>query len=305
MKGTMDSLNLACKLWGVSPDEICKVLTSKGMGKAVGNVRVAYKLVQAQDARAAMVKKVYGELFELMVSSINKELMGSGENRQNFIGVLDIFGFESFEVNSFEQLCINFCNEKLQFHFNEHIFKMELDLYALENIHIPASAFVDNQPTLDLLEVPAKGVFSMIDEEINVPRGSDEGLLNKIFQAYNTGKTGDVNNHPNLLKPKSKDCVNHMNNFGILHYAGPVFYNVANFLEKNKDSLHEDIGGVLREANINLVSDMFPIPPPAAPAGGRRGSTMGGKKKTLGGQFKAQLNELIATLNSTYPHFVR
>ena len=138
MKGTMDSLNLACKLWGVSPDEICKVLTSKGMGKAVGNVRVAYKLVQAQDARAAMVKKVYGELFELMVSSINKELMSSGENRQNFIGVLDIFGFESFEVNSFEQLCINFCNEKLQFHFNEHIFKMELDLYALENIHIPA-----------------------------------------------------------------------------------------------------------------------------------------------------------------------
>ena len=104
---------------------------------------------------------------------------------------------------------------------------MEQALYLQEGITIPGTAFVDNQPTLDLLEAKAVGVFSMVDEEINVPRGSDEGFLQKVLTKYADGK------HPNLLRPNVKDVKDFLKNFGIVHYAGPVFYNVANFLEKD------------------------------------------------------------------------
>eukprot|EP01036_Dinobryon_divergens_P023353 gene23353-31690_t len=185
--------------------------------------------------------------------------------------------------------------KKLQFHFNEHIFRMEQSLYKEEGIIIPGTAFVDNQPTLDLLELKVTGIFSMCDEEINVPRGSDKGFLQKIYQKHE-GK------HPNLIRPKNKDVLNHLNNFGVLHYAGPVFYNVDSFLEKNKDTLHSDIVGVLLNSNISMLKQMFPVESEDA-APGRKSAA--NTKKTLGFQFKSQLNDLIATLNSTFPHFVR
>eukprot|EP00605_Chrysophyceae_sp_TOSAG23-4_P001761 GSChrysophyteH1.ASY1.ANO1.1949.1 assembled CDS len=224
-------------------DSICKIVAGvlhfgnvkfKAIDVGGDEVLTSRQLKSTGDA-------VYSELFQKM----------------NFIGVLDIFGFESFEVNTFEQLCINFCNEKLQYHFNEHIFKMEIDLYALEGITIAASSFVDNQPTLDMLELPRTGLFSMLDEECVVPRGSDEGYLSK-----------------------AKDCKEHLKNFGVLHYAGP-----------NKDSVHDDIVDSLRTSSLSMLVEMFPKE--AAAAAPSRG------------QFKNQLNELVNTLNSTFPHFVR
>lgn len=180
---------------------------------------------------------------------------------------------------------------------------MEQSLYAEEGIVIPGSSFVDNQPTLDLLEVRTNGVFSMIDEEISVPKGSDDGLLLKILQKHGDGK------HPNLIRPKAKDCQDFLKNFGVLHYAGPVFYNVTNFLEKNKDQLHPDIINVLRLSKSQVMKVLYPTEEVVAPVKG------GGKgpppkvpvpaKRTLGGQFKNQLSDLINTLNSTFPHFVR
>lgn len=199
-------------------------------------------------------------------------------------------------MNSFEQLCINYCNEKLQYHFNEHIFRMEQALYQAEGITIAGTAFVDNQPTLDLLEAKAMGIFSMVDEEINVPRGSDEGFLQKVLTKYGDGK------HPNLVRPNVKDVKDFLRNFGIVHYAGPVYYNVTNFLEKNKDQLHIDIVELLRDSKSAFMKKMFPPAKEEVAGKGGKGST---KVKTLGGQFKQQLNELIDTLNSTFPHFVR
>jgi myosin heavy subunit len=200
-----------------------------------------------------------------------------------------------FQVNSFEQLCINYCNEKLQFHFNEHIFRMEQELYREEGITIPGTAFVDNQPTLDLLELKSTGVFSMCDEELNVPRGSDEGFLTKVLQKHGDGK------HPNMIRPKAKECSDFQKSFGILHYAGAVFYNVSNFLEKNKDQLHPDIVNVLRGSTSRMVSQMFP----ADAADDKGAKATKATKLTLGAQFKMQLKDLISTLNSTFPHFVR
>eukprot|EP01031_Cornospumella_fuschlensis_P031847 gene31847-38508_t len=188
----------ASSLWSCDAQMMEKFLTNRHIGTR-SIILVSYTQQQAQDARDAMVKRVYAELFQFLVDQINVQLSSSGLQRHKFIGVLDIFGFESFAVNSFEQLCINFCNEKLQFHFNEHIFKMEQALYAEEGIHIPGTAFVDNQPTLDLLEAKVTGIFSMCDEEINVPKGSDEGFLQKVLTKHSDGK------HPNCVRPKAKD----------------------------------------------------------------------------------------------------
>ena len=291
----MDVLKTAAALWDIDADEIANFLTHRKMGGR-DVIIVSYTVEQAQHARDAMVKRVYSELFQYIVNRINDTLASGGTNRKNFIGVLDIFGFESFMVNSFEQLCINFCNEKLQFHFNEHIFKMEQTVYAAEGIVIDGTTFVDNQPTLDMLELKSSGIFSMCDEEINVPKGSDEGFLAKVLKNHAS--------HPNMQKPKPKDCVEFSKCFGVVHYAGTVFYQVTNFLEKNKDQLHGDIQGVIRDSKVEMISKMFP-PEPEAPAGGRRMSMSQTKQKTLGGQFKQQLQDLIATLNATYPHFVR
>lgn len=289
--GNPEVVQLASSLWGIDPPKMEKFLTNKNVGEYL----VPYNIQAAQDARDAMVKRVYADLFQFIVNKINVELSSGGKKRHRFIGVLDIFGFESFEVNSFEQLCINFCNEKLQFHFNEHIFKMEQALYAAEGITIPGSSFVDNQPTLDLLELKTTGIFSMCDEEISVPRGSDEGFLQKVLTKHGDGK------HPNCIRPKTaKDCKDPLKNFGVLHYAGAVYYNVTNFLEKNKDQLHPDIVNVLRESTMPLITSMFP-----AEEGGKGGKGAPPKKVTLGLQFKTQLNDLVATLNSTHPHFVR
>ena len=141
---------------------------------------------------------------------------------------------------------------------------MEQNLYQAEGIVIPGTAFVDNQPTLDLLEAKVTGIFSMTDEEINVPRGSDEGLLQKALMKHADGK------HPNMIRPKAKDCKDFLKNFGILHYAGPVFYNVSNFLEKNKDQLHPDIISVLQNSTTDMIRNMFPVDNEAQ-TGGRGG----------------------------------
>ena len=301
----------AAAMWGVNAQSISQYLTNRTMGTR-SIILVAYSVQQAQDARDAMVKRVYAELFQVMVDKINQELSATGVQRHKFIGVLDIFGFESFEVNSFEQLCINFCNEKLQFHFNEHIFKMEQSLYLEEGIVIPGSSFVDNQPTLDLLELNRTGIFSMVDEEINVSKGSDCGTLALTADGQSSGFIGGLLDkvlkitHPNLLKPKPKDCKNAAFCFGIKHYAGPVYYTVCNFLDKNKDQLHPDIVGVLRSSSISYIKNMFPPDPVMEQQAGSRSSVkVGSKMKTLGGQFKQQLNDLIRILNSTFPHFVR
>jgi len=297
----MDVLEHAANMFGINSQAANKALTTRLMG-AHSIVVVNYTVEQATDARDAMIKRVYSDLFQIMVNKINTELSADGQSRQNFIGVLDIFGFESFEVNSFEQLCINFCNEKLQFHFNEHIFKMEQTLYDAEKIVIPGSSFVDNQSTLDLLELKGTGVFSMIDEEISVPKGSDEGLLGKLLLKHKAD--------PHMVAPRGKICKDSQKCFGIDHYAGIVYYNVTSFLEKNKDQLHADLCGLLSASSVNMVAGMFAAKPEeadAASAGNARrvGGGSKPKGKTLGGQFKEQLNELLKTLNSTEPNFVR
>jgi len=300
-----DAIATAARLWQVNAADTEKFLTSKLIGSSKDLVLTPYTQQQATDARDAMVKRVYAALFQLMVDRINAVLShGNANNYRNFIGVLDIFGFESFVINSFEQLCINYCNEKLQFHFNEHIFTMEQSVYAEEGVTICSSSFVDNQPTLDLFEQRADGLYSMLDEEIAMPKGSDDSFLAKILSRHGDARAGKL--HPSFVKPKVSQTTRKQ--FGVAHYAGTVFYDVTNFLDKNKDQLNIDIMGVLKASGSQTIKEMFaPFEDRAAAAAAMatRGRAGGGKPKTLGAQFKMQLKELVDTLNKTTPHFIR
>ncbi|CAM9661074.1 unnamed protein product, partial [Chrysoparadoxa australica] len=230
-----DVLNFCSSLLGIDPKAFVKVLTTRML--SVGKVVVPYKVKEASDTRDAMCKHLYHMLFEWIIRRINDTLesnsgsMSARNTKDSVIGLLDIFGFEQFVTNSYEQLCINYCNEKLNNHFNEHVFKHELDIYASEGIKVEDLAFKDNAPILDLLENSAAGVYSMLDEQIMV-NGTDDKYLGRLQNKFAS--------HPHFLTPKRKTCPDpdFRNCFGIQHFAGEVYYNVKGFLEKNKDALH-------------------------------------------------------------------
>lgn len=281
-----ESHAIASNLLGLDETALSRVLTSRMVGRR-SVVLVPYKVEEAIATRNAMCKAIYGGLFKWTVDKINASL-DQGKSCSTVLSVLDIFGFESFENNSFEQLCINYSNEKLQYHFNSFIFRLEEEIYRAEGIDGLVAAFEDNQPALELLEKRTTGIFAMLDEEISVPRGSDAGFLSKIIKTHDQ-------HHPNFVKPDTKNCPSKSLQrvaFGVSHFAGVVMYNSTLFLEKNKDRLHDDVSRLVTSSTKDFV----------------RGSIFlcdEGRKKSLGSQFKKQLVELMATLNATDPHFVR
>ena len=304
-----DSLGFVAKHLCVDANELKRSLTSRGIGSH-SVIYVAYNDEQARGARDALAKTVYGNLFDHLVTVVNATLKkGLDESIVNtLIGVLDIFGFESFETNSFEQLCINFCNEKLQFHFNDFIFSLEQQQYKDEGINVDNITFEDNQPTLDLIEKkknPA-GIIGRIDEEIRTPKGSDLTFYSKLVKQFGERKK----EHPSFALPRGKSVQNKDRKFIVKHYAGEVCYDVTDFLEKSKDTLHGDISSVLRDSTSPLVQKLFAPPAAdasaaAAPPSRRKKKSGKSDKKTLGTQFKEQLADLMGRLNTTLPHFIR
>jgi myosin heavy subunit len=220
------------------------------------------------------------------------------------IGVLDIFGFEFFETNSFEQLCINYTNEKLQFHFNDFIFTLEQAEYAVEGLDVSQVSFTSNALTLALIEAPACGLLAMLDEEVVMPKGSDEGFLNKVLQRHGAAKE--------LARPKAK-ALNSRLCFGVVHFAGEVQYNVTAFLEKNCDSLLPGLESVCGGASDAFTAALFKKDRPAEGAAGGDGGAPGRRPlrrgeeqvKTLAAGFKLQMSQLMGALGSCQPHFIR
>eukprot|EP00618_Florenciella_parvula_P035440 CAMPEP_0119501392 /NCGR_PEP_ID=MMETSP1344-20130328/23229_1 /TAXON_ID=236787 /ORGANISM="Florenciella parvula, Strain CCMP2471" /LENGTH=1132 /DNA_ID=CAMNT_0007537549 /DNA_START=84 /DNA_END=3478 /DNA_ORIENTATION=- len=297
-------LDICAALLGIDSAELNKNLTSKNIGTR-SVILVQYDVDKAKEARDALVKAVYGNLFQYIIDRINRSLAegSTSDNPANIIGVLDIFGFESFETgNSFEQLCINFCNEKLQFHFNEHIFRLEQEVYAAEGVDVPRTDFKDNQPTLDLLEAKGEGIFPMTDEEINVPRGTDLTLLSKLQNKHGKHPQFSARAPAKAKVPDGANC------FGVIHYAGVVYYNITNFLEKNKDQLPDDLKNMVQKSSTEFVANLIKDGEAPAEKTKVRSRGGGGKKsgsKTLGAQFKSSLNSLMTTLNAASPQFVR
>lgn len=233
--------------------------------------------------RDALAKTIYSRMFDWIVEKINNSI-GQDPDSKNLIGVLDIYGFESFKANSFEQFCINFTNEKLQQHFNQHVFKMEQEEYTKEEINWSYIEFVDNQDVLDLIEKKPGGIIALLDEACMFPKSTHETFAQKLYQTFN--------NHKRFSKPKLSRT-----DFTIVHYAGDVTYQADLFLDKNKDYVVAEHQELLNASKCSFVASLFPPLPEE--------SSKSSKFSSIGTRFKQQLQSLMETLSSTEPHYIR
>ncbi|XP_039313563.1 myosin heavy chain, muscle isoform X26 [Solenopsis invicta] len=251
----------------------------------------------------AMSKAMFDRLFKWLVKKCN-ETLDTKQKRQHFIGVLDIAGFEIFDFNSFEQLCINFTNEKLQQFFNHHMFVLEQEEYTREGIEWAFIDFgMDLVACIDLIEKPM-GILSILEEESMFPKATDKTFEEKLNNNH-LGKS------PNFLKPKPPKPGQQAAHFAIGHYAGNVPYNITGWLEKNKDPLNDTVVDQYKKSSNKLLVEIFADHPGQSGDAGGGGGGKGGRGKKGGGfstvssSYREQLNNLMTTLRATQPHFVR
>ncbi|XP_041085865.1 unconventional myosin-Vb isoform X2 [Polyodon spathula] len=303
------SLHLFCQLLAVERSQMAHWLCHRRLAVAGEMLVKPMGWQQACEARDALSKHVYGQMFTWTVGRLNGALRAQRQQPHSFIGVLDIYGFETFEKNSFEQFCINYANEKLQQQFNGHVFQLEQEEYLREEIPWTRIEFSDNQPCIELIEGKL-GVLDLLDEECRMPRGSDESWAQKLYMRHQ-------NQSPHFSKPRLSNTA-----FIIVHFADRVQYECDGFLDKNRDTVFEEPINILKASKSELVAELFQdesrgdVPPlsgvtTAVPNGSLRSSRKGGStarrehKQTVGFQFRQSLQLLMETLNSTTPHYVR
>ncbi|XP_047282930.1 unconventional myosin-VIIa isoform X17 [Homo sapiens] len=284
------SLATAASLLEVNPPDLMSCLTSRTLITRGETVSTPLSREQALDVRDAFVKGIYGRLFVWIVDKINaaiyKPPSQDVKNSRRSIGLLDIFGFENFAVNSFEQLCINFANEHLQQFFVRHVFKLEQEEYDLESIDWLHIEFTDNQDALDMIANKPMNIISLIDEESKFPKGTDTTMLHKLNSQHKL--------NANYIPPKN----NHETQFGINHFAGIVYYETQGFLEKNRDTLHGDIIQLVHSSRNKFIKQIFQ-------ADVAMGAETRKRSPTLSSQFKRSLELLMRTLGACQPFFVR
>ncbi|XP_064024635.1 unconventional myosin-VIIa isoform X2 [Pogoniulus pusillus] len=303
------SLITAASLLEVDPQDVMNCLTSRTIITRGETVSTPLSMEQALDVRDAFVKGIYGRLFVWIVEKINAAIYRPPSQElksiRRSIGLLDIFGFENFTVNSFEQLCINFANENLQQFFVRHVFKLEQEEYNLENINWQHIEFTDNQDALDMIAIKPMNIISLIDEESKFPKGTDATMLHKLNSQHKL--------NTNYIPPKN----NYETQFGINHFAGIVYYETKGFLEKNRDTLHGDIIQLVHSSRNKFIKQIFqadvamflcgyasstfgqsPTPTP-------KGAETRKRSPTLSSQFKRSLELLMRTLSVCQPFFVR
>ncbi|KFO18886.1 Myosin-13 [Fukomys damarensis] len=287
-------------LMGLNSAEMLKGLCCPRV--KVGNeyVTKGQNVQQVTNSVGALAKAIYEKMFLWMVTRINQQL-DTKQPRQYFIGVLDIAGFEIFDFNSLEQLCINFTNEKLQQFFNHHMFVLEQEEYKKEGIEWTFIDFgMDLAACIELIEKPM-GIFSILEEECMFPKATDTSFKNKLYDQH-LGKSSNFQK-PKVIKGRAEA------HFSLVHYAGTVDYNIAGWLDKNKDPLNDTVVGLYQKSSLKLLSFLFSNYA-GADAGDAGGSKKGGKKKgssfqTMSAVFRENLNKLMTNLRSTHPHFVR
>ncbi|XP_049669060.1 myosin-1B [Accipiter gentilis] len=290
----------AAYLMGLNSADLLKALCYPRV--KVGNeyVTKGQTVQQVYNSVGALAKSVFEKMFLWMVVRINQQL-DTKQPRQYFIGVLDIAGFEIFDFNSLEQLCINFTNEKLQQFFNHHMFVLEQEEYKKEGIEWEFIDFgMDLAACIELIEKPM-GIFSILEEECMFPKATDTSFKNKLYDQH-LGKSNNFQK-PKPAKGKAEA------HFSLVHYAGTVDYNITGWLEKNKDPLNETVVGLYQKSSLKTLALLF------ASVGGAEAESGGGGKKgskkkgssfqTVSALFRENLNKLMSNLRSTHPHFVR
>ncbi|XP_033248646.1 myosin heavy chain, muscle isoform X13 [Drosophila miranda] len=288
------------KLFGCDPAELYKNLLKPRI--KVGNefVTQGRNVQQVSNSIGALCKGVFDRLFKWLVKKCN-ETLDTKQKRQHFIGVLDIAGFEIFDYNGFEQLCINFTNEKLQQFFNHVMFVMEQEEYKKEGINWDFIDFgMDLLACIELIEKPM-GILSILEEESMFPKATDQTFSEKLTNTH-LGKSAP------FQKPKPPKPGQQAAHFAIGHYAGCVSYNITGWLEKNKDPLNDTVVDQFKKSQNKLLIEIF-ADHPGQSGGGEQAKGGRGKKgggfATVSSAYKEQLNSLMAILRSTQPHFVR
>jgi myosin-5 len=301
------SLEKACAILGVNAAEFAKWTVKKQLITRGEKITSNLTQQQAIVVRDSVAKFIYSSLFDWLVESINHGLATEDvlSRVKSFIGVLDIYGFEHFAKNSFEQFCINYANEKLQQEFNQHVFKLEQEEYLREEIDWKFIDFSDNQPCIDLIEGKL-GVLALLDEESRLPMGSDEQFVTKLHHNF----AADKNKF--FKKPRFGKSA-----FTVCHYAVDVTYESDGFIDKNRDTVPDEhmavlrassnqfLGHVLDAASAVREKDTASSSSTVKPAAGRKVGVAVNRKPTLGGIFKSSLIELMHTINGTDVHYIR
>ncbi|CAJ0577693.1 unnamed protein product, partial [Mesorhabditis spiculigera] len=288
-----------CKLLGLPIAEFTKAFVKPKLKVGREQVVRAQTAEQAHYTAEAIAKACYERLFRWLVNRLNRSLDRTRQNAVSFIGILDIAGFEIFENNSFEQLCINYCNEKLQQLFNHHMFVQEQEEYKRENVAWEFVDFgLDLQPTIDLID-KNMGVMALLDETCLFPKADDRAFVDKLIKEHQQHIKFDV--------PDAKS----RNDFSILHYAGRVDYSAKEWRTKNMDPLNENVVDILQRSSDQFVADMWKHAEFASLGSAEASdSIFGGRAKkgmfrTQCQLYKEQLSRLMSTLENTNPHFVR
>jgi myosin-5 len=250
-----DEASLAvASLLGVSYEKLAASLTSRVLFLREGNIIKELNSKQAYKAAEGLIKAVYGANFDYIVEVINRSIHTEDRHSRNYkrgkdssasIGVLDIFGFETFDVNNFEQLCINYTNEHLQQHFNQHVFKMEQQEYEREGILWKFISFPDNQDVLDLIDMKRVGILAVLDEQCIVEWGSDDIFVQQLYTLCGPHDRFEA------TAQQKPDC-----KFSIEHYAGPVEYSTDDWVEKNKDQLPAASVELLMSSNLGYIGKL-------------------------------------------------
>ncbi|XP_050097643.1 unconventional myosin-Va isoform X3 [Anopheles aquasalis] len=308
-------LNVFSDILQLDRNELRKWLVTRQIESMNETVLIPMNKAQAEATRDALAKHIYAELFQHIVQKINRNLAGSKKQTCCFIGVLDIYGFETFDINSFEQFCINYANEKLQQQFNQHVFKLEQEQYLREGIEWTMIDFYDNQPCIDLIESKL-GILDLLDEECRMPRGSDESWVGKLLEK--------CSKYAHFDKPRFGTTA-----FLIRHFSDTVQYESRGFLEKNRDTVSRELVTLLKASGMRLCQKLMSVQEdgqgsdgkaqaagvkimvsaarsqPSAMDKKKKPMTQKQQRKTVGSQFRESLTQLITTLHNTTPHYVR
>ncbi|XP_054603001.2 unconventional myosin-X isoform X2 [Nothobranchius furzeri] len=282
------ALSWTSELLGLNSEQLAEVLTHRSMILRGEEISTPLTVEQAVDSRDSMSMALYSQCFNWIIHQLNNRIRGKEDFKS--ISILDIFGFENFEVNRFEQFNINYANEKLQEYFNKHIFSLEQLEYNKEGLVWEDIDWMDNGECLDLIEKKL-GLLALVNEESHFPKATDGTLLEKLHSQHSK--------NPFYVKPRVA-----VHYFGVRHYAGEVVYDVRGILEKNRDTFRDDILNMLRESRLDFVYDLFEHVVSRNKQDTLK-SSFKHRRPTVSSQFKDSLHSLMATLSTSNPYFIR
>ncbi|KAJ0070045.1 hypothetical protein NL108_000309, partial [Boleophthalmus pectinirostris] len=291
-----NDLKEMCELLGIEQSVLERAFSYRTVEAKMEKVSTTLNVAQAYYARDALAKNLYSRLFSWLVTRINESIKAQAKTRHKVMGVLDIYGFEIFEDNSFEQFIINYCNEKLQQIFIELTLREEQEEYVREGIEWTNIEYFNNAIICDLIENNQNGILAMLDEECLRPGTvTDETFLDKLNTVC-----AEHQHFESRLSKNSKFLTDHSlphNCFRIQHYAGKVLYRVEGFVDKNNDLLYRDLSQAMYKANHSLIKQLFPEGNPA--------KVNLKRPPTAGFQFRHSVGTLMKNLLTKNPNYIR